>query len=760
MSLKKFLYYLIKDDGRSAEVVNDVVTYSGQPKPLPQTPDGWQQILLAWERSIEKHGLITKFSLPLGFIRNGARIIRDALYKETIEAKLLLLIQKLELVLTPTTYNWVYKYFFRGELDMSQTEDELDIVNVPILESELTRLVKANEKTVYEFAMNDVRAVNVLMDGINLHLKLNYLILENTYTADSLIGVAFVDSEGTNLGIAGFTIAQQAIPGDLTTSLEYFLITTEAQTFRVYGKLMFSFNVLYTGIAPFFDVEIRSSLGNTTNLGTVTLPNPGTEINIDQTISGSAGEKFFLIINTSFFANILSGDLIFSESKLYIETKNRFKTTYIKAFKRFDLFKMLVGRITGNENYAISQLCQDFNNEVITCGDAVRGIETATLKTSLSDFFDDCNATFMAGLAIRPEGVEIEDRIRYYTEQDEIDLGNVIEFVKKPAIDLMNNTFKFGHQRQEIEDINGKYDQNGNNEFSGPLTKIVSTYEMVSPYKAGPYEIEILRINLEGKISTDDNSDPDVFVISTIGTDTLLANVSFIAALNAMAIADASKFAQGAKIKITGSANNDGIYDVFSVVFILVGSLVVFVQPVIDESSVDVTIEWLGGAIHTLNRPAYSTLQITSSFTEDTIFNLPYLTPKTMLLRHKRWIRSMNAGLDNQKIKFANGKENKNTDLLTVLSGVTIDEDRDESLSDFGDYIFLPWYFTFKTETPINLPELLEANPNRSFNFTDEYGQNWRGFLLMAGIAPNDYTPQEFKLLATPNNDIELLIHG
>ena len=120
----------------------------------------------------------------------------------------------------------------------------------------------------------------------------------------------------------------------------------------------------------------------------------------------------------------------------------------------------------------------------------------------------------------------------------------------------------------------------------------------------------------------------------------------------------------------------------------------------------------------------------------------------------------MNALLDTQKIKFVNGTDNKNTELKTVLAGVTIDEDLDETIANFGDYMFLPWYFIFKTEVPVDLPELIEENQNRTYKITDEYGNEWRGFLRIAGIAPNDFTPQEFRLLAAPSNDITKLIHG
>jgi len=69
MILRNWRYYLLKEDGRSGRVINDVVTYDGSKKSLPQTPDGWQQVAIGYERPIDKHGLVTSFTLPLGFVR-------------------------------------------------------------------------------------------------------------------------------------------------------------------------------------------------------------------------------------------------------------------------------------------------------------------------------------------------------------------------------------------------------------------------------------------------------------------------------------------------------------------------------------------------------------------------------------------------------------------------------------------------------------------------------------------------------------------
>lgn len=779
---RKFLYYLLKKDGRSGQVVNDVVTYSGQPKPLPQTPDGWQDLQILFERSLDKHGLLTMSSLPFGFVRNGARIIRDALYKETIEAEIFLLIQRLELELTVSTYNWVYKYLIKGELDLSKADDSRDMVSVPIMEIGLSKLLKANEKTVYEFPMDDPVCVNLLMDGVELDYKGNFALVDSFEIDNTLYGdsswapFSNLNNEDSATGIiVFFTQSLENTAGiafaDRLTSPNFFAQAGAnnqvSVDVHITGKIVY--HCTEQDAANGFRMRFLKSSQTVVNqndydlfLDTPLVQGDTYSHDIDITIPLAPGERLYLemILGNTGVDTKIEFD---NTSKLSAEYSYTAPATYVKCYRRFDLFKKICGKVFNDENVAVSTLLEteEINNVLITCGDAIRGLDGATLKTSLADFWQDNDATFMCGQQITPDGLgfEIEDRLKYYTETsgaEEIDLGFVTDLKITPSADVMVNTYKFGHPKQDIEDVNGKYDPNGTNQFTGPLTKVIREYNMVSPYKAGPYEIEMLRINLDGKTTTDDNSDNDVFVIAAEAQDPIIAEVGFSNALSAMFIGSAEGLAVGQKIQITGSGLNDGVYDILGITSAILFQIVTFAQTVQDETNQNITIEWLTGAYYTLNRPAYTTLE---GVPHDSIFNLPFLTPKAMLLRHLRWIAGMNYGLGSQKIKFANGKDNKNTGLKTVLAGVTVDEDKDESFASVTP-MFIPFYAAFKTEVPINLPESLETNPNRSFKYLDEYDQEWKIFLRMGGIAPNDYTPQEYKGLLTPNNDIELLIHG
>src|SRR4051812_9740745 len=102
--MKDNLYYILEDDGRSLKAQNGVVTSSSQPTPLPNTPDGWRNAIITWERIMAKHGIQRSYTDPLSFVRDGATIIRKAVYGQSYERSLSLLIQQLTPEVDDTFY--------------------------------------------------------------------------------------------------------------------------------------------------------------------------------------------------------------------------------------------------------------------------------------------------------------------------------------------------------------------------------------------------------------------------------------------------------------------------------------------------------------------------------------------------------------------------------------------------------------------------------------------------------------------------------
>lgn len=768
MSLRRFLYYILKEDGRSGKVVNGVVTYTGIKTPLPQTPDGWQEMQIGWERSLSDHGLIRSFSMPWGYVLNGAKIIRDALYNQSIEEKIFLLIQTLTLVFVPgVSYNWLYQYLYKGEIDLTDTKDTVDMVSVPCMEGGLHKLIKANRATKYTYPF-DLDAINIRLDGIALQENAHYVVAgaldNNTFNNTHTLPISFVNKEGTSTGTAFFTQQIESIGAPtapyVASSTNYFIINSSgaSRTYNIKGTVRYICTENTAGLSYRWFL-FKNDDTNQDVYNSITNPVVGAtvEVPVDINFTLLDGERMFFV-GRFFGAGGVTIAVDFLEgSELNVTFESTGATSHIKGYLKSTMFAKLVGSATGDAANAKSDLCLEKNYIVLTSGDAIRGLSTAEITTSLDEFKDDMDSTFMAGLAVANGKVEIERRQRYYDNSSPVNLGNLKNVEFTPATDRLCNRFKAGHPKPDIEDINGKYDPNGSAEFTGPITKLVKDYEIISPYKAGPYEIESLRLNLEGKVTTDDNRDSSVYVINCVRHNIINANVNFSAALNAMIITSAEFLMAGQQIEISypsAPGLNAGIYNITDIASFIFAQAVILSSPVVDEAGVDITITILRGEVLTLNRPAYTQLE---GVPNDTIFNLPELTPVDMLRAHGAWIRSMHKGLETGKLKFDSG--NSNTKLLTELAGVVTDQDADISISSMADPMFIPIIATFETEVPVDLVDILEADPNRCFTgFDVERGVQIEIFLDKAGFAPNDLKEQEFSGLLTPNNDLSLLV--
>lgn len=102
-------------------------------------------------------------------------------------------------------YGYWYKQIFRGEIDLTQFTHEGFKVTAPTLEDGITKHLKANENTEYEFGFDEY--VNVEIDGIGMHEKLNYKPVDGISVSRSVYGtqisggITFLSNEGDSSGM-------------------------------------------------------------------------------------------------------------------------------------------------------------------------------------------------------------------------------------------------------------------------------------------------------------------------------------------------------------------------------------------------------------------------------------------------------------------------------------------------------------------------------------------------------------------------------
>lgn len=767
MLFKDHLYYLTEEDGRCLQVVNGIVTSLANQQHLVDTPLGWQDLLISWEKDMKKAGVIRTFGTPMELPWDGAKIVGHTTLTENIERKIFLLIKKLSVEFDDIndTINFIYRFLYRGELDLSATEGEEDTVKCNIMEGSLSKLLKANQGTVFEYPFDD-EAIMVKMDGMFIQGAFKWFVTANkgnSLGASMIAGMTQLNNDNVVPGLVIFDTQQISSVGSPNAdNLQYFAKSTQ----NITGVRLKATIPDFTSdiFLPLLNLEVWNEVSNNLRLTINLAPNPpypsGSTLVIDQLVDLVAGDRLFL-----------RGAATYAEFELQLEASSKYPTTYIQAYKAFDLYRRIIHNVAeepllvpGVDNAAKSDLLQANNNIAITCGDANRGLANARIKTHLNDFFDAMNAVLNAGMGIMGDKIELEEKAYFFDASDPYHLGEAKGLTWKWANDVRGNVVKIGYPKQNIDDVNGKYAFNNTHIYRSPITRIVKDIEIISPYLTDPFYIEINRLNLDGKTTTDNSSDNDVLMLSIgdpVGPASEELFCVFYADGNKIGIGvHQLELVKGQKIKITGGANDGKIFRVLSVETLLLAGYHVYVDgPVVDDlGGVTVTIEIVAGRVYELRRYTYDNQNDPEDFgipSPTTTFNIEPFSPKRMLRRHGNWLRSLFWQFDNQKLGFNSTEVNGN--LKTIRDGVTIKESDDQLIMDLDPMLFKPVDLEFEIDVPVDLVEILEANPQRCFS-VDWLGIRYVGFLRKAAIAPASGASQTFVLLSAPGNNLSKLI--
>lgn len=768
MSLKKFLYFITEKDGRTRQIVNGVVTSLNQPVALPQAPDGNQEIAIGWERSPVYYGNIRNFSLPLGFVGDGRKILQNDFYKSNIDRELYLLVKQLTYEWDDNIFREYYKQLYKGQFDFSTFVDDQGEyrATIGIMDGNLQRLLKANEGTVYELPF-DIDAKNVYMDGMYILGNFRWFVGAYPSLAAGYPGLFQFNNDNAIPGLAIFDVLLTESPGAPNgDNLEYFAeAAQDIQDIHITGTLT-GFNAIGSpgplSVLLYVYNKITDSITQTIDL-TPDDPYPENyNLIIDQTIDLAEGDRIFLHTNSNFQG----------EGNLRMDAKSKPETSTIRGFTLYDVGRKLIEKITGNADNFTSSLLENIlsirgHEVILTSGDGVRGISNASLKTSWRDFWKFVDVHCMAQMTVNDK-IRIEERLTAYqpaADQVPIALGEVKKLKVTPALDYLFTSVKVGHAEQQVDDTNGKFDFNGYMVFTSPVKGIPDKQlDLQSSYKTSPYEIEQTRANYEGKITTDKETDNDVFALAVLPQD---SDNSF--ETTATFQADGTPFAPGEpflsitagspvvkpgmKIRITGSVSNDGEYTIKGATGWFFGQLITLNEAVVDEAGVTITIEILEGQLYTLDRSIEVTQLTDPDVTEDikeTVFNIPF-TPKRVLLTHARWLAGCLFDYADGKLIFSSANRNKE-----LIAGGII-EKADVTIASLGAPMFQNKYIEFETVSPADMVAALDTNENPSFE------PLWSsislpGFFIRGGIALNDLEEQTFKLLALPDTNFLPLI--
>lgn len=693
MQGRDFIYFLFDENNNSYYAYGDTVLLSGSLKPLEFTPNGWTKIQIQNQRNPTYFALDRSFSVPLEYLKDGGQILKHIYYNFGVEAKVNMAICEQRLFIDATHYGFYYTLLYRGEIDLANFKHDGPKVTVNIMEGGLVKFIKAYENTKYEIPTFVPDAVDVLMDGVELRQSTSFLLNNGSLTND--LGGHIIDLEllsTEEVQSLGAITSDRVKTGNSASALwganSYFLLTGSQPTtitvnwdFNVFLQLAAGVGGINpTSVILQMCVLESNSATNNIPLQTLGVHDPILLYNHTHHFSGSftttipANRRLLLYMtatqNRDFTYFTYDNDGDFSISYTYTH-----HPTNIKGLRPLYVFQQLISKISNGQYTAQSTFLQSIQDVVVTCGDAIRRIDGSVIKTSLRDFFTSYSSDFGLGLGMMGNTLRLEEKAFWVQYTDVIDLGEVSKMKVSPANDLLINNIKIGSPNQDYDDVNGKQEFNTTHEYSAPITRVAKELNLISVYRKDCYGIEFTRLNLDGKTTTDSDSDNDLFMIH-----------------------------------IEDAPRGDGFYH-------------------LDR---------------TLNVGA------TGLLTPDTVFNL-FLTPVRGLIRNGSYIRSLFYKLDSKFLIFQTSDKNDK-----VVSGGVI-ENQNMQIVSLGPSLFSCNYLEFETKVPVNLFDLLNANPLKAFSGT------WAGFSFIGipnkiSAQPGDNASQTFQLLAAPTQDFTPLI--
>jgi hypothetical protein len=510
MQGKDFIYFLLDENNNSYYQYGDTVLLSASLKPLEFTPDGWRKIQIQNQRNQTYFAIDRSFTVPLEYVKDGAQILKYIYYNFGVEAKVYMSVCEQRLFFDATNYGFYYTLLYRGEIDLANFKHDSTKVTVNIMEGGMVKMIKAYENTKYEIPVDVPDAVEIWMDGVEFNVSAKYIIQEGQTTGVHLPGVLFVNSEGTIINTVTNTVFLQGSGSINYGTSDQWILHNVSDT--IIQLRLQGFIKVKADISTFygFGVQIDASTGLAIYTNNNFPAGVETTIPFDALFNLPPGEKLFF---TSTYAGAITTFIRYLDGEVNISYRTKYKPSTIKALRPLYIFQQLISKMSDGLYTPSSTYLQSIQDVVITCGDAIRGIAGAKIKTSLRDFFSSYNRDFGLAMGMMGSTLRMEEKAFWVQYVDFIDLGEVSKMKVSPATDLLINNIKIGTPNQDYDDVNGKEEFNTTHEYSAPITRVAKDLNLIGVYRNDCYGIEFTRLNLDGKATTDNDSDNDVFEI-------------------------------------------------------------------------------------------------------------------------------------------------------------------------------------------------------------------------------------------------------
>lgn len=541
-----------------------------------ETPDGWKDMTLGFDKNQDYQGFNRGFSFPAKLIDDAAYIVRTLFNTplgQGIETPITMTVLKYND--NPNAGDAQYTLYWTGRLDLFNAEDDVaEGFKVNMIEGGVMQVVKAMENIIFELPCDGSipENIQIYMDGMYVEdtAFFEFVPMEGVYAGDNPISTQQTDEDGDSFGVQlGDQQYEQATTGYYQNSGNYTCSFQQpSTTVRITGYISVrpfnSSNPANFGLfaASTLSVPVGvSGLSNATNLvpgyqngtnvgETVEIWQP-TTFQFDKTIELVANEGMFLM----WFNQFSDHNIVILGGSFQLQYNTKPNDTFVWGMTLFDEINLLVQNMCALStrtfqpiNFGfVSTLLQSRRDLVAASGDALRASGDPNyqkfynalqnnpnfpninefysygpvIKTSLRDAFTAAKVQLMAAMGNQQLSGENETLFLeamgyvYDSSSDTFDLGEVSGVKQSVQKDYLYNILEIGYDVGEFDQKSAKYEWNTKATWQLPFKSFTGkTLQLICPYQASAYKMERLRAGLNDTSITRNDGDNTVFLLN------------------------------------------------------------------------------------------------------------------------------------------------------------------------------------------------------------------------------------------------------
>ena len=719
-----FKMYLMKDASTyyyvdAAGNVQETATAT----PLEYTPDGWMDTELSWVRNMDYKGVFRSLKTEYKFVKDGAKILRKIYYEQGIEG-----ICQLRIDIRKNT-DWTYEEFHKADINFKTAQDLDDYFNVSLDDDSVFSKLKSNANVDYEIPISWDDDPHIELDGINLYGAYFFAPLDSQ----------LIFPYGTR------PIIDYLQEGDFPVTA--WGSQTEALFIGVTGRDFIGasftsgmFDALAWLMKPYQDLELNCNIKQRVSV---------------QTLGGSGATD---ILDVSVFVvteDLLVHDIInlYTSPPLPVSMSPTFfdinytspNFTVPAKAQVYIIYRILTNsstwnlRLYGNGDLAATEL----ENRIIFNAKFRLALSYSTI-IEYWDFFDrlskkvlDTTSTVSYSNFLRSED-DFEDNQPAYTF---VTCGDALRGFQDDSVRIrttFNDMFEDASKRWMLGlglDATNRIILEKLDYFFDRTTLIADLGEVkdLELSVAEEYFFNSLKVGMK-KQQYDQLNGRDEFNQSTtfklpfvrvVKNEDWTSNYRFDMYGIELYRANLSQ-----KKTTDSESDND--------TFVIGGRI--------------------GGMHYKVSRPNFLDGGSVSGVLDTVNSYQIGLSAARQMRRNYPLLASICHLRDAENITFQTTDKNPNLVSKYSTARPTITENANIAVSDLGDPLWLPIIAEFESEVPINLRTLLATNPYGYFQFKNKFGVTIKAFMIEAGMKPATNATYRWKMILTPDNDINDLI--